>query len=66
MNSSFSNGDGLLLHSLVNRHLIFHVHLVELINAANAVICQHQRARFNTEFARFVISPHRRSQTCRI
>ena len=41
LDTSFGDGDGLLFHSLMNGHLIFGVHLVKLVNAANAIIRQH-------------------------
>lgn len=37
LNAGLGNGDGLLLHSLVDGHLILLVHLVKLINAADAL-----------------------------
>lgn len=35
LHSGFGDADGLLLHGLVDGHLVFDVHLVELINAAH-------------------------------
>ena len=49
LNSCFGNGNGLLFHGFVNSHLVFDIHLVKLINAADAVVCQHERTCLNAE-----------------
>ena len=51
LNARFGNGDGLLLHGLVNGHLVLGVHLVKLIDAANAIVCQHESTCFYAEFS---------------
>ena len=51
MDASLGNGDGLLLHGLVDGHLVLHVHLVEFVDAADAVVGQHQGARLDAELA---------------
>ena len=63
MDSCLSNGDGLLLHGLMDSHLILDIHLVELVNAANSVVNQHQGTRLNAKLARLRILPHTRRQT---
>ena len=42
LDACFGNRDGLLLHGFMDCHLVLCIHLVKLINAANAVVCQHQ------------------------
>ena len=64
MDTSFGNGDGLLLHGLVDRDLIFHIHLIELINAADAVISEHQSSSLNAELTRLWVLPHISRQAC--
>ena len=39
------------------------VHLVELVDTADAVIAQHQRARLQTQFARLGVARHAPGQT---
>lgn len=63
MNSSLSNRDSLLLHSFVNSCLIFGVHLVELVNATDTVVCKHQRTRFNTVLTGLHVFAHGSCQT---
>lgn len=50
MDASLGNRDGLLLHGFVNSNLILHIHLVELVNAANTVVSEHKCTSFDTEF----------------
>ena len=38
------DGDGLLLHRLVDCHAILRSHLVELVDAHHTAVCQHHRA----------------------
>lgn len=40
-NASFRDGDGLLLHRLVDGSSVLVVHLVELVDQANAAVGQH-------------------------
>ena len=61
MDASLGNGDGLLFHRLVDGHLIFDVHLVEFVNAADAVVCKHQGACLDAKLASFRIL----ANTCR-
>ena len=49
LDAGLGDGDGLLLHGLVDGHLVLHVHLVKLVDAADAVVRQHQRARLDAE-----------------
>jgi hypothetical protein len=51
LDAGLADGDGLLLHGLVNGHLIAHIHLVKLVNAADAVVSKHQRASLNRKLA---------------
>ena len=41
MNASLGDRDCLLLHGLMDGCLILDIHLIELINAADAVVCKH-------------------------
>jgi hypothetical protein len=43
LDAGLANADGLLLHGFVNGHLVANIHFVKLINAANAIVCQHER-----------------------
>ena len=49
LDAGLGDGDGLLLHGLVDGNLVFDVHLVKLIDAADAIVRQHQRASLYTE-----------------
>jgi hypothetical protein len=51
LDAGLADGDGLLLHGLVDGHLVAHIHLVKLVNAADAVVRQHQRASLNRKLA---------------
>ena len=68
LDACFGNGDGLLLHSLVNGHLVLGVHLVKLINAADTIVCQHESTRLNAELTSIAVlqdprpSAHRQLQ----
>lgn len=53
VNTSLGNRDGLLLHSLVNGGLILDVHLVELIDAADSVVGEHEGSSFDAELTCF-------------
>ena len=53
----------LLLHCFMDGNLIFDVHLVELVNTTDPMICQHESASFNTKLARLRVLPHTRSET---
>lgn len=37
LNARFGDGNGLLLHGLVDGHLVFDLHFVELINATDTL-----------------------------
>jgi hypothetical protein len=52
-----------LFHSLVNSRLILDVHLIELINATDSIIGQHQSTSFNTKLSSLCIFSNRSSQT---
>ena len=58
LNTSFGDGDCLLLHGFMNGHLVFGVHLVKLVDAANTIIRQHQRSSFNHKLMRLLILKH--------
>lgn len=68
LNACFGNGDGLLLHSLVNGHLVLGVHLVKLINAADTIVSQHESTRLYAELTSVAVlqdtrpSAHRQLQ----
>ena len=66
VDASLSDRDSLLLHSLVNSNLILDLHLVELIDAADAVISEHESTSLNAELSSLVILAHRSGQTCGI
>ena len=66
VNASFGNRDGLLLHSLVNGNLVLDIHLVELIDAADAMVCKHQRTSLNAKLACLVVFAYRGGQAGRI
>lgn len=51
LDASLGDGDGLLLHGLMDGHLVLLVHLVKLVDAADAVVRQHERACLDAEFA---------------
>mmetsp|Transcript_177622 Transcript_177622/g.432143 ORF Transcript_177622/g.432143 Transcript_177622/m.432143 type:complete len:267 (+) Transcript_177622:779-1579(+) len=55
--------DRLLLHSLMQDGAGDVVHLVELINAANATVGQHQGTRLQHQLARFRVANHVRRET---
>jgi hypothetical protein len=47
LDAGLADADGLLLHGLVDGHLVRHIHLVKLINAADAVVSKHQGTSLN-------------------
>mmetsp|Transcript_11421 Transcript_11421/g.28919 ORF Transcript_11421/g.28919 Transcript_11421/m.28919 type:complete len:525 (-) Transcript_11421:282-1856(-) len=61
----FGYADRLLLHGLVDRDLVLLIHLVKLIDAANAIIRQHQRPGFDAELAGLVILTNARCKSRR-
>lgn len=63
MDSRLRNGDSLLLHCLVDGRLVVRVHLVEFINAADSMVCQHQCSRFDAELSCFPVLANTSSQT---
>jgi hypothetical protein len=63
VDASFGNGDGLLFHGLVNGYLIFDFHLVELVDATDSMVGQHEGTRLNAILARLTIFTHRCGQT---
>lgn len=63
MDSSLCNRDGLLLHGFVNSDLVLHVHLVELIDAADAMVGKHKGSSLDAEFTGLVVLPHGSGQT---
>ena len=70
LDAGLGDGDGLLLHGLVDGHLVFHVHLVKLVNAADAIVRQHQRARLDAEVVAVGLlrghGSHTMSAACRL
>ena len=64
MDAGFRNRDGLLLHSFVDGNLVLDIHLVKLIDAADAVIRKHQGTSFDAELTCLRILAHRGGQTC--
>jgi len=65
LDASFGDGDGLLFHCLMDRHLVRDVHLVELVNRTDTVIGQHQCTGFNCEFPGFFVFNDRGGETRR-
>ena len=63
MDSCLGNRDSLLLHGLMDSHLILDIHLVELVNAANTMVSQHEGTRLNAKLASLRILAHTRRQT---
>merc|ERR1712020_886080 len=61
--ASFGNGDGLLLHGLMDRHPVVLAHLVELIDAHHPTIGQNHGASLKDKGATGRISHHTCSQT---
>lgn len=55
MDTGFGDGDGLLFHGFVDGDLIRDVHLVELVNGADAIVREHEGPGFYGEFARFFV-----------
>ena len=60
---SLGDRDGLLLHGLVDRGAVGVVHLVELVDQADALVGEHERAAFERPLARHRLLVHRRRQT---
>lgn len=57
------NGNGLLLHHLVDGCAVSISHLVKLIDAADAQISQHQSSTFQGHFSRQGVTHHCCRQT---
>mmetsp|Transcript_47534 Transcript_47534/g.102462 ORF Transcript_47534/g.102462 Transcript_47534/m.102462 type:complete len:532 (+) Transcript_47534:1008-2603(+) len=55
--------DGLALHDLVKNRPGTLLHLVELIDAADASVCQNQSSALEGHFASSIVANHRRSKT---
>ncbi|WVZ21312.1 hypothetical protein V8G54_008634 [Vigna mungo] len=62
--SSFCDTNSLLFHGLVNGNLIFDVHLVKFINAADAIVSKHQSTSLNTKLPSFWFLRNSCSQAC--
>lgn len=60
VNARLGDGDRLLFHGLVNRDLVRDVHLVKLVDCADAVVREHERARFDGEVASLLVLDHSR------
>ena len=63
MDTGFGNRDSLLFHSLVNSDLILDVHLIELIDAADSMVSQHQCSCLDAELSCLWILEDTSSQT---
>ncbi|KAH3703434.1 hypothetical protein DPMN_078470 [Dreissena polymorpha] len=63
---SLGDGDGLLFHGLMDSHLVLGVHLVKLINAADAIVSQHEGASLDHKLMGLLILHNGSSQTCTI
>lgn len=55
LDSGFRNRDCLLFHRFMDSDLIGDVHLVELVNCADAVVGKHERTGFDSKFTRFFV-----------
>lgn len=62
IDSSFGDRNCLLFHSLMDCNLIFELHFVKLINAANTIISQHQSTCLDS-YVSALISSYTCSQT---
>lgn len=51
LDTGFGDGDGLLLHGFMDGDLVGQVHLVKLVDGADAVVGEHESAGFNGVFA---------------
>ena len=56
--AGLGNGDGLLLHGLVDRHPVVLAHLVELIDAHHPTICQNHGASLQQKTSSHEILAH--------
>ena len=63
VDAGLADGDGLLLHDLVNRRAVGVLHLVELVDARNAAVGQDKGAPFQHELVRDGIAQHGGGQT---
>mmetsp|Transcript_28087 Transcript_28087/g.61018 ORF Transcript_28087/g.61018 Transcript_28087/m.61018 type:complete len:598 (+) Transcript_28087:901-2694(+) len=64
LDASFGERDRLLLHRFVNGALILLVHQFELVDAADAVVCQHEGSRLDDLFlVHLHVSRHRGGET---
>ena len=54
--------DGLLLHHLVDRRAVGLLHLIELVDAADPLVGEHERAALEDELARRTVADNRRGQ----
>ncbi|KAJ6443533.1 hypothetical protein O9K51_04712 [Purpureocillium lavendulum] len=61
--AGLGDGDGLLLHGLVNRGAVLVIHLVELVNQAGAAIGQHEGAALERPLARQRVATDASRQT---
>mmetsp|Transcript_32058 Transcript_32058/g.83970 ORF Transcript_32058/g.83970 Transcript_32058/m.83970 type:complete len:372 (+) Transcript_32058:804-1919(+) len=61
--AGFGDRDGLLLHRLVDRGAVLVVHLVKLINQADALVGQHERAALERPLSGERVASHRGRQT---
>mmetsp|Transcript_6 Transcript_6/g.8 ORF Transcript_6/g.8 Transcript_6/m.8 type:complete len:230 (+) Transcript_6:715-1404(+) len=63
MDASLGDGDGLLLHDLMDGHPVDVAHLVELVDAHHPSVRQHHRARLQVLLPSVLVNSHRRSQS---
>ena len=61
--ASLGDGDRLLLHDLVDRSAVLFLHLVKLVDAADAHVSQHQGTPFQDYLSRVLVSHNCRGQT---
>jgi hypothetical protein len=63
LDTRLGDRDGLLLHRLVNGDLVGDIHLVELVDRADAVVGEHQRTGFDREVASLFVADDGGSET---
>lgn len=64
LDAGLGDGDGLLLHGLVDGDLVGDVHLIKLVDGADAVVGEHEGAGLDGELARLLVLDDSRRQTC--
>lgn len=64
VDAGLGDGDGLLFHGFVDGGLVFGVHLVEFVDAADAVVGEHESAGLDAEFAAVGVFVDGGCETC--